>query len=358
MLPCPTFKELLNLFFFSKNMEKRVKEDLKELKERCKAFEGKIKGKRFLVTGGAGFIGSWLCDILHEFGAEIVCVDNFATGSENNIAHLMDKQRFILIKEDVSKDKWLGLPELREKFDFVLHLAARADPKDYMKNPIDTMLSDSVGTLNTLKLAERDSALYYFSSTSEVYGDPEIHPQPEHYWGNVNPLGPRACYDEAKRFSEALCMAFFRERNLDVRINRIFNTYGPRLNDGRVICTFIRQALKNEPLTVFGDGKQTRSPCYITDMIDGILRTIFLSKPGEVYNLGNPQEISVIELAKMIKQMTNSESEIVFLHKMPDDPVRRKPDISKAGKELGFKPEVELKEGLERTISWFREVLK
>lgn len=339
-------------------MEKRVKEDLKELKERCKKFKANIKGKRFLITGGAGFIGSWLCDIIHEFGGEIVCIDNFSTGSENNIAHLIDKKNFTLIKADVSKNTWFDLPEIKENFDFVLHLAARADPKNYMQHPIDTMLSDSLGTFNTLRLAERDNATYYFSSTSEVYGNPQIHPQPENYWGNVNPIGPRSCYDEAKRFSEALCMAFFREKNLDVKINRIFNTYGPRLNDGRAISTFIRQSLRNEPLTIHGTGKQTRSPCYITDMIDGILRTIFLSKPGEVYNLGNPEEITILELANLIKQLTNSSSQIIFLPKMPDDPVRRKPDITKAKKELGFEPKIPLKEGLERKISWFKEVME
>ncbi len=339
-------------------MEKRIKKDLDELKERCKNLGKKIKGKRFLITGGAGFIGSWLCDILHELGAEIVCVDNFATGKESNIAHLLNRQRFTLIKADISKNEWLNLPELKERFDFVLHLAARADPKDYTQHPIDTMLSDSIGTLNTLRLAERDNACYYFSSTSEVYGNPEVHPQPESYWGNVNPIGPRSCYDEAKRFSEALCMAFFREKNLDVKINRIFNTYGPRLNDGRVICTFIRQALANEPVTVFGDGKQTRSPCYVVDMIDGILRTVFLAKPGEVYNLGNPEEISIIELAHLIKELCNSRSEIVFKQLPPDDPARRRPDITKAQKELGFEPKITLKEGLQRTIEWFKEVMK
>ena len=193
-------------------MEKGVKEDLKELKERCKNFREKIDGKRFLITGGAGFIGSWLCDILHELGAEIVCVDNFSTGSKTNIAHLMDKQGFTLIKADVSREDWLKLAEIKESFDFVLHLAARADPKDYMKHPIETMLSNSLGTLHTLRIAERDKAVYYFSSTSEVYGNPELHPQPESYWGNVNPIGVRACYDESKRFSEALCMAFLREK--------------------------------------------------------------------------------------------------------------------------------------------------
>lgn len=339
-------------------MEKRIKEDLKELKERCKNFKREIKGKRFLITGGAGFIGSWICDSLYEFGAEIVCVDNFVTGLESNIAHLIDKQRFTLIKADISKNYWLKLKEIKESFDFVLHLAARADPKDYMQNPVDTMLSDSLGTLNTLKIAERDNACYYFSSSSEIYGNPEIHPQPESYFGNVNPIGPRSCYDEAKRFSEALCMAFFREKNLDVKINRIFNTYGPRLNDGRAVCTFIRQALKNQAITVFGTGEQTRSPCYIVDMIDGILRTIFLAKAGNVYNLGNPEEISIIELAHLIKELCNSSSEIIFKPLPPDDPARRKPDISKAKKELGFEPKVMLKEGLKRTIEWFKEVLK
>ncbi len=337
-------------------MENRIKKDLKELKERLKEFEKEIKNKRFLVTGGAGFIGSWLCDVMCEFKGEVICVDNLATGSEKNIEHLLDKNNFTFLPCDVSQSDFPSLPELKESFDYVLHLAARADPKDYMRHPIETMLSDSLGTFNTLKIAARDNACYYFSSTSEVYGNPEVHPQPEHYWGNVNPLGQRSCYDEAKRFSEALCMAFHREKGLEVKINRIFNTYGPRLNDGRVICTFIRQALRAEPITVFGKGEQTRSPCYISDMVDGIIRTIFSGKPGEVYNLGNPREIKILDLAKLVKELTHSTSEIVFLPLPPDDPARRRPDITKAKKQLGFEPKISLEEGLKRTIEWFMEM--
>ncbi len=358
MLPYLTFKEFLNTFVFSKNMQKTIKRDLSELKERCKDFKEKIRGKRFLITGGAGFIGSWLCDFIHEFGGEVVCVDNLATGTKSNISHLIDKSGFTFIKTDISKEDWLKLPEIKESFDFVLHLAARADPKDYMNYPIDTILSNSLGTLHTLRIGERDNAIYYYSSTSEVYGNPQIHPQPEHYWGNVNPIGPRACYDESKRFSEALCMAFFREKNLPVKINRIFNTYGPRLNDGRVICTFIRQALNNRPLTVFGDGRQTRSPCYIIDMVDGILKTIFVGREGEIYNVGNPEEVTVLDLAKIIKELTDSESEIVFKPLPPDDPIRRKPDITKVKKELNFEPKISLTDGLKRKIFWFKEAMK
>ncbi len=336
-------------------LTKIEKEDIENLTDRFKNLEKEIKGKRFLVTGGAGFIGSWLVDVLHNLGGEIVVIDNLSTGSKNNISQLIDKITFI--EFDVSKKEWTGLDEVKEKFDYVLHLAARADPQNYVKYPIDTMLSNSLGTLHTLRIAERDNAVYYFSSTSEVYGDPAVHPQPETYWGNVNPIGVRSCYDEAKRFSEALTTAFHREKNLTVKINRIFNTYGPRLMDGRVIPTFIRQALKEEDMTIFGDGSQTRSPSYITDLIDGIIRTIFLGKNGEVYNIGNPYEISVLEIARLVKKMTNSKSNIVFLDKKPDDPSKRKPDITKAEKELGFKPLVSFEEGLKRTIEWFKEVI-
>ncbi len=338
-------------------MHKVIKKDLKSLKKKLRKFRSKITVKRFLVTGGAGFIGSWICDTLALFSPEkIVCVDNLSTlsSSISNIAHLMENENFTFIKADVSKTYWLSHEEIKRGFDYILHLAARADPKDYVNFPIETMLPNSFGTFYTLKLAEKFNATYYFASTSEVYGNPKIHPQSESYWGNVNPVGIRSCYDESKRFSEALCMAFMREKGVCVKINRIFNTYGPRLNDGRVICTFISQALKGEPITVFGDGKQTRSPCYITDMVYAMLLTLFEGKSGEVYNAGNPEEIRIIDLARIIKKLTNSSSRIIFLPKPEDDPTKRRPDISKISKELGFFPEVSLKEGLEKTIEWFR----
>jgi nucleoside-diphosphate-sugar epimerase len=334
-----------------------IKKGLELIKNDISDFKKDINGKRFLVTGGAGFIGSWICDVLIDFGGEVVCLDNLCCGKLHNVEHLLDNKKFTFIKANVADTKWMEEPEIKERFDFVLHLAARADPKDYQNYPIDTMLSNSLGTLHTLRIAERDNAIYYYSSTSEVYGNPEKHPQSEDYWGNVNPIGPRSCYDEAKRFSEALCMAFWREKGLQVKKNRIFNTYGPRLQDGRALPTFISQALKGEPITVFGDGSQTRSLCYITDMVSGIFRTIFLGRSGEVYNLGNPHEITILELAKLVKQFTGSNSPIVF-HPLPkDDPLKRKPDINKAKRELGYEPKVPLEEGVKRTIEWFKSVI-
>jgi len=331
-----------------------IKKELETIKRDIGDFEKEIKGKRFLVTGGAGFIGSWVCDTIIALGGEVVCIDNLSCGNLNNIEHLLDNKKFIFLKEDISKEDWMKREEVREHFDFVLHLAARADPKDYMKHPIDTMLSNSLGTLHTLRIAERDNAIYYYSSTSEVYGNPKVHPQREDYWGNVNPRGVRSCYDESKRFSEALCMAFHREKGLIIKKNRIFNTYGPRLQDGRALPTFISQAIRSEPITVFGDGSQTRSLCYITDMINGIFRTIFLGRAGDVYNIGNPHEITILELAQIVKRLTDSESPIVFCPPPEDDPLKRRPDITKAMRDLGYEPKVPLEEGVVRTIEWFK----
>ncbi len=334
-----------------------IEKDLEQLEKEFEEFKKDVEERRFLITGGAGFIGSWISDLLYRLGAEIYILDNFSTGKMENIDHLIESNRVKLLNYDVSKEEWKEDEIIKDtNFDFVLHLAARADPQNYIKYPIDTMLSNSFGTLYTLQIAERDNAIYYFSSTSEVYGEPQVHPQPETYWGNVNPIGERSCYDEAKRFSEALVLSFFREKDLNVKMNRIFNTYGPRLDDGRVISTFIRQSITGKPITVFGDGTQTRSPCYITDMVRGIILTIFKGKSGEVYNVGAPEEYQILELAKIIKKLTGTESEIVFKERMEDDPSKRRPDINKIKNELGFEPKVSLEEGLKKTIEWFKEV--
>ncbi|MDQ7038348.1 MAG: SDR family oxidoreductase [Aquificota bacterium] len=311
---------------------------------------------RVLITGAAGFIGSHLCERFLKEGHEVIGLDNFLTGKPDNIAHLFENPRFTFIKYDVTNFIYI-----KGNLDLILHFACPASPVDYMNHPIHTMKVDSIGTLNTLGLAKEKGARYVFASTSEVYGNPTVHPQPETYWGNVNPIGPRSVYDEAKRFSEALTMAYHREHHLDVRIVRIFNTYGPRMriNDGRVIPNFIYQALKGEDLTVYGDGTQTRSFCYIDDLIEGVYRVATAEGiEGEVFNLGNPEEFTILELARKVIRITGSGSGIRFLKRPVDDPDRRKPDITKAKEKLGWEPKVSLEEGLRRTVEWFREVLK
>ncbi len=308
--------------------------------------------KKVLVTGAAGFIGSHLCDRLVNEGFFVIGIDSFLTGTPENIAHLFGKKNFKLIEYDVTNYVYV-----KENIDIILHFACPASPVDYLKHPIHTLKVDSLGTLHTLGLAKEKRARYVFASTSEVYGDPEVHPQPESYWGNVNPIGPRSVYDEAKRFSEALTMAYMREHGLDVRIVRIFNTYGPRMriNDGRVVPNFIVQALKGEPLTVYGDGTQTRSFCYIEDLVEGIYRVaVRPDLKGEVFNLGNPEEYRIIDFAKIIKELLNSPSEIIFKSLPADDPKRRCPDITKAKKILEWEPKISLREGLAKTIEWFR----
>ncbi|RLJ01421.1 MAG: SDR family NAD-dependent epimerase/dehydratase [Candidatus Aenigmatarchaeota archaeon] len=327
---------------------------LQELVESLKIYREYVEGKKFLVTGGAGFIGSWVCDAIISLGGSVICVDNLSTGNHSNIKHLLDSPNFTFINgnvEDLNPDDFKGV-------DYVLHLASMADPHEYQKYPISTMLSNSMGTLKTLQIAELNSATYLLASTSEVYGDPLEHPQNEEHWGNVNPIGPRACYDESKRFAEALTMSFHREKNLDIRIARIFNTYGPRLMDGRVVPKFIKQLLNNEPLTIYGNGTQTRSFCYITDLVEGLFHLLFRGKPG-VYNLGNPDERSILEVVDELKRITGMNPEITF-HPLPqDDPTKRRPDITKAREELGFEPKVDFSEGLRRTFEWFRnEVMK
>ncbi|RMH79813.1 MAG: SDR family oxidoreductase [Acidobacteria bacterium] len=308
---------------------------------------------RVLITGAAGFIGSHLCDRFIREGFYVIGMDNFLTGSPNNIAHLFGHPSFKFLHYNV-----VNYIYIEGKVDVVVHLACPASPVDYIKNPIHTMKVDSLGTLNTLGFAKLKGARYIFASSSEVYGSPHVHPQPETYWGYVNPIGPRSVYDEAKRFSEALCMAYYREHGLDVRIARIFNTYGQRMRikDGRVIPTFIEKALKGEPLPIYGDGLQTRSFCYIDDLIDGLFKlSLRDGLEGEVFNLGNPEEITIIDLARLIVELTESSSQIVNLPPRPDDPPRRCPDISKAKSILEWEPKTPLTHGLVEVVSWFRD---
>ncbi len=306
---------------------------------------------RVLITGAAGFIGSHLCDRFLKEGFKVIGMDNFLTGSPDNIAHLFGNKNFHFIEYNVTNFIYI-----EGDIDIVLHFACPASPVDYMNYPIQTLKVDSLGTLHTVGFAKAKKARYVFASTSEVYGDPQVHPQPEDYWGYVNPVGKRSVYDEAKRFSEATTMAYHREHGVDVRILRIFNTYGPRmrLDDGRVIPNFVGQALRGEDLTVYGDGSQTRSFCYIDDLVEGIYRaSIYENLDGEVINLGNPEEYRIIDLAKKVIEKTDSDSKIVFKPLPEDDPKRRCPDITKAKKLLNWEPEVSLDEGLEKTIKYF-----
>jgi len=306
-----------------------------------------------LVTGGAGFLGSHLCDRLLAEGHRIICVDNLITGNRRNIEHHAEDPAFRFIHHDVSRPL-----RIDEAIDNVLHFASPASPIDYLELPIQTLKVGSLGTHNTLGLAKAKSAHYLLASTSEVYGDPLVHPQPESYWGNVNPVGPRGVYDEAKRFAEALVMAYHRVHGLDTRIVRIFNTYGPRMRprDGRVVPAFIQQALTGAPLTVFGDGSQTRSFCYVDDLIEGIWRLIN-SDLNEPCNIGNPDEMTILEFAQSIIEQTGSDSEIAFEPLPEDDPKVRQPDISLARERLGWEPAIGLHEGLTATIDYFRSSL-
>ncbi|MFH1327990.1 MAG: UDP-glucuronic acid decarboxylase family protein [Candidatus Bathyarchaeota archaeon] len=310
--------------------------------------------KSVLVTGGAGFLGSWLCDILVASKAKVTCIDNLSTGLTENIEHHKGEQNFQFINVDVSKFETGG------KQDFILHLASRASPEEYQQHPIETLTANSLGSLKMLETARKHDATILYTSTSEVYGDAQIIPTPETYWGHVNPVGVRSCYDEGKRFSEALFTAYHRQYGLDTRIVRIFNTYGPRIRaDGayaRALPKFISQALKNQPITVYGDGAQTRSFCYVTDTIQGILTTLINTKTkGEIFNIGNPHEITILELANKIKRTINSKSKITF-HPLPlDDPKRRCPDITKISTTLGWKPETDFEDGLKKTIEWYSQ---
>ncbi|MCW5891493.1 MAG: SDR family oxidoreductase [bacterium] len=305
---------------------------------------------RVLITGGAGFIGSHLCERFLADGADVICMDNFLTGSPDNVAHLLANPRFTLIQQDVTNYIWVKGP-----LDAILHFASPASPVDYLELPIQTLKVGSLGTHKALGLAKEKGARLLLASTSECYGDPLVHPQNEDYWGNVNPIGPRGVYDEAKRFAEAMTMAYQRFHKVQTRIVRIFNTHGPRmrLNDGRVVPNFIAQALRGEPMTVYGDGSQTRSFCYVSDLVEGLVRLLESGHPTPV-NLGNPMEVSILQFAEVIKKLTGSKSEIVYRELPEDDPKVRQPDITRARTILGWEPKVGLEEGLSKTIEYFR----
>lgn len=308
---------------------------------------------RTVVTGGAGFLGSHLVDRLIQEGHEVICLDNLITGDPGNVAHLFGHERFKFVKLDVTEYLYIEGP-----VDYVLHFASPASPADYLKYPIQTLKVGALGTHKALGLAKAKQATFLLASTSEVYGDPLVNPQKEDYWGNVNPIGPRGVYDEAKRFAEAMTMAYHRYHGLGTRIARIFNVFGPRMRvkDGRAVSNFIVEALKGEPITVYGDGSQTRSFCYVSDMVEGIYR-LLLSDEHEPVNLGNPHEVSILELACLVKELTGSRSPLEFRPLPVDDPKVRRPDISRAMEKLDWKPQVDLKTGLVETIGYFRRKL-
>ena len=310
--------------------------------------------RRILVTGGAGFLGSHLCDRLLAEGNEVICMDNFFTGSRANVLHLRENPNFELMRGDVNEARVVEVDE-------VYHLACPASPIHYQRNPVRTIKTCVIGTLHMLELSREVQARLLIASTSEVYGDPDIHPQPESYWGNVNPIGPRACYDEGKRCGEALAISFASKYGVPVKIPRIFNTYGPRMHidDGRVISNFVVQALKGEPLTVYGEGNQTRSFCFVSDLIDGFVRLMDTAElDATPINLGNPGEYTILQVAQKVIELTGSSSEIVYRDLPADDPVRRKPDITRAKEKLGWEPTVPLDQGLGATIAYFEERLK
>ena len=317
--------------------------------------------KKFLIAGGAGFIGSHLSEKLLNRGDSVICVDNYITGSKENISHLLDNPNFTLVEQDIVD----GVPEIQEELEGIFHLASPASPnqkseRSYIAYSIETLRVNSQGTFNLLNLAKDNNAKFVYASTSEVYGNPSVSPQPETYWGNVNPNGIRSVYDEGKRFGEAMTMAYVRKFGLDARIMRIFNTYGDRMqpDDGRVVSNFIIQALQGENITVYGDGNQTRSFCYVTDLVEGIEKLMDkVDIKGEIVNLGNPSEYTISELAHKITQMIDTSSQIVFEDKPADDPDRRKPDITKAKQLLNWEPKVPLEEGLQKTIEYFKQTI-
>lgn len=304
--------------------------------------------KNILIAGGAGFLGSHLCDFFIEKGYYVICVDNFITGTKDNISHLLRNKKFKFIKYDIT-----NYLDIKEDLDYILNFASPASPKDYIKYPIETLRVGSLGTENLLKLAKKKKAVFLLASTSEVYGDPLVHPQKENYCGNVNPIGPRAVYDEAKRYAEAITFAYHRYYKLNIRIIRIFNAYGPRMkfDDGRVIPNFINHALKGAPIKIYGSGKQIRSFCYVSDLVEGIYR-LMKSKEKEPVNLGNTREITMMELAILIKELTESKSKIIYKALPQDDPKIRQPDIGKAKKILKWKPKISIEEGIYQTIDW------
>lgn len=305
-----------------------------------------------LITGGAGFIGSHLCDRLVAAGEEVLCLDNFYTGSKDNIRHLLDKPNFELIRHD------LWLPIYLE-VNRIYNLACPASPVHYQRDPVSTIKTSVLGAINMLGLAKRRQARLLQASTSEIYGDPREHPQTESYWGHVNPIGPRACYDEGKRCAETLCFEYHRQFAVDIRIVRIFNTYGPRMHprDGRVVSNFIVQALLGEPITLYGDGQQTRSFCYVDDLVSALIAMMRQDAQQGPFNLGNPGEFTILELAETVLRLTGSRSTLSFMPLPPDDPVRRQPDISQAQSSLGWTPQVALEDGLKETIAYFKKLL-
>jgi len=306
---------------------------------------------RVLVTGGAGFLGSYLCERLVDQGHDVLCLDNFFTSQKSNVFHLLKRPNFELIRHDITMPIFLEV-------DQIYNLACPAAPGHYQHNPIKTVKTSVLGATNVLGMAKRCGARVLQASTSEVYGDPQVHPQPESYWGNVNPIGIRSCYDEGKRLAETLFMDYSRMNKVDVRIVRIFNTYGPRMHpfDGRVVSNFIRQCLRNEPITLFGDGQQTRSFCYRDDLVDGIIRMMNTDGFTGPVNIGNPDEFTIRELAELTMELTGSPSELRHFPLPPDDPTRRQPDITLARSKLGWNPSTPLREGLSKTIEWFRSI--
>jgi dTDP-glucose 4,6-dehydratase len=309
-----------------------------------------MKKKTILITGGAGFIGSHLCDRFIKEGHRVLCLDNFATGEKKNIQHLLKNRNFKFIYHNISKEIFINEP-----IHYLLHFASPASPIDYMELPIQTLKVGSLGTYHALGLAKAKKARFLLASTSEVYGDPQVHPQTEKYWGHVNPIGPRSVYDEAKRFAEAITMAYHRTHKVDTAIIRIFNTYGPRMRmrDGRAVPNFIYQILKNKPLTIYGTGKQTRSFCYVDDLVEGIVRLLF-SHVHTPVNMGNPKEFTILELAKAIQNISGKKKAMIYKSLPQDDPKQRRPDISFAKKNFSWKPTIELEQGLKITFDWFQ----
>ena len=322
----------------------------RDVQNLAREFSQFFSGSKILVTGGAGFLGSWLCDVLVESGSIVDCLDNFSTATRENIKHLTSRIKVIQTNiEDAN---------LTDAYEYIFNFSSRASPDEYVQHPIDTLTANSIGTMRMLELAKRNKSTLIHASTSEIYGDAQVVPTPESYYGYANTIGIRSCYDEGKRYAESLCMAYFREDKVDVKLPRIFNSYGPRIRGdglyGRALSRFIVQALDSKPITIYGDGKQTRSFCYVTDTIRGILKLACVPDGGLVINIGNPNEITVLDLAKRIVDCTKSSSALSFSPMMQDDPKRRCPDITNASKVLGWSPQIELGEGLQRTVEWFR----
>lgn len=345
-------------------------EEVKKILVKLEQAKIDLKGKHIIVTGGAGFLGSWVCDVLLAQNAKVVCIDNLSSGQWKNVSHHKDNPNFIFIRHDISEPICFGktvpnqisFPNITQKFDYIMHMASRASPFEFEHYPIEILKSNTIGTMNSLNLALEHNAIFFYTSTSETYGNPtkDHVPTPESYFGNVNPIGPRSCYDESKRTGETFTMAYHNKYGVDVHFIRIFNTYGGRIRGGpkfgRVIPNFIEQCLKNEPITVFGDGSQTRSFTYVADEIEGIIKDMCTPEAnGFPINVGNDNMMTVLELAELIKKLTNSQSEIIFKNLPKDDPLLRQPILDKARKILHWEPSTDVKEGLLKTIEWFKE---